>query len=85
MPPIPPRKSPTTPKPEPSPEKPSKGLGKGSSVPPKRGTVLSRLPSPLSALHAIGNEETCVACGGSGVSSRGGRCFPCNGTGKKRV
>ena len=29
------------------------------------------------------DSDTCVACSGSGLSSGGGRCFPCNGSGRK--
>lgn len=29
------------------------------------------------------DEERCVACSGSGVSSKGGKCHPCRGTGVK--
>lgn len=28
--------------------------------------------------------DSCIACEGSGKSSQGFRCHPCNGTGKKR-
>ena len=28
-------------------------------------------------------KELCVACGGSGMSTRGHKCVPCGGTGEK--
>jgi len=36
-----------------------------------------RKPGPL-------NGGTCVACEGTGVSSRGGDCVPCGGSGAKK-
>lgn len=28
--------------------------------------------------------DTCIACGGTGISSSGSRCHPCSGRGKKK-
>ena len=30
------------------------------------------------------DKNTCVACGGTGKASKGGRCSTCNGTGRKQ-
>ena len=44
------------------------------------------LDSCMDGLHRkvaqVLSDESCVACGGTGVSSRGGRCVPCGGKGK---
>lgn len=40
---------------------------------------MPKLPSKLKA--EANSKHVCVACSGTGKSSAGGRCFPCNGTG----
>lgn len=49
---------------------PKKALPKSSSSPP--GTK-------------GGAGGKCIACEGKGISSKGSRCHPCGGTGKKKV
>jgi hypothetical protein len=29
-------------------------------------------------------KDACIACGGTGISSKGSRCYPCSGGGKKK-
>ena len=62
------------PEPEPEPEKPKeRGLKR------KRETVVKEDTEPEL------DENDCVACGGTGINSRGGVCKPCGGSGQKQV
>ena len=65
--------------------KPPIPLGKRSKaiLGPSRGITLKggitgKSPKAKSVSHL------CVACGGTGVSSKKGRCIPCKGTGFKQ-
>lgn len=63
--------------PEPEPEKPAAG-----GLKRKRKTVVKEDPEPDPEPEP--DENTCIACGGSGVNSKGGECKPCRGSGMKK-
>ena len=60
---------------------------KGLSQMPKKATVKKKASSSSSTPETKGGvgETKCIACSGNGISSRGSKCYPCNGSGKRKV